>query len=98
MHRDTATPGGNGYTRYCYECGAEMREVWRTRERNGLYIWYECRRPECAGLHLFHLHPKARPWRNTIEVRGRPTTPSKPIPAERLKARDVLGPPPGRTT
>ncbi len=55
-----------GAPRYCRDCGALMKEVWRTVESLGAYVWHECSRPECDGAYLLHLYPQAKARRSAI--------------------------------
>jgi len=36
----------------CPQCKGEMQEVHRAQENGYVYIWLECKKPECAGQWL----------------------------------------------
>ena len=39
----------------CWECGAEVLEVYRTHDRAGVCLWVECVRPGCVNHELIAL-------------------------------------------
>ena len=40
----------------CFACGAPMVEAWRTREKNGYYVWFECSNKQCTQTYLLRQH------------------------------------------
>ena len=48
----TAAEGATVPSRFCFVCGARMKETWHSAEQGGCYVWYECSRVGCTQTYL----------------------------------------------
>jgi hypothetical protein len=55
--------------RFCFVCGARMKESWRSAEQGGQYIWYECSRTGCNQTYLIREHAQSATLFNEIDAR-----------------------------
>ena len=57
----------------CPECGAQMRQIGRTRENGITYIWFECIQRGCHGRLLYREGPSVDPVGMNLTTPPSPT-------------------------
>lgn len=41
----------------CPQCQTPMKETYRTKENNFIYVWHDCPQPSCGGQWLEKIGP-----------------------------------------